>query len=163
MINPQQRPAPPRQFLARRSESDMLAMAPIKIRLGMTDYEVPVLTNKKASEWREKLYTRLAPLVSAMDYGGIDLNSNRQTVSAAMSQKLTQELLQFPLELKTLAQEFAPNVLTDEVFDEATDEQICLAFAQIAEVGYPFFFHLWATKRALATPPEKMPTTPRVI
>jgi hypothetical protein len=143
-----------RQFIARRTESDMLLMAPIKIRLGKTDYLVPALNNKKAAEWRAKLYERLAPLVASFDFSGIDLNSNAPTVSSAMSQRLTEELLQFPLDLKALTQAYSPDVLTDDAFEEASDEQICLAFAHVAEVGYPFFFHLWATKRALAMPPE---------
>jgi hypothetical protein len=158
-------PVPQRQFIARRTESEMLSMAPITIRLGKTDYSVPVLNNLKASEWRAKLYERLGPLVASFDFSGIDLNSNAQTVSSAMSQKLTQELLQFPLDLKALTSAYGPDVLTDEAFYEASDEQICLAFARIAEVGYPFFFHLWTTKRALAMPAETFATTtiPRVV
>ena len=138
----------------------MLAMAPLKIRLGTAEYSVPVLNNKKAAEWRDKLYRRLGPLVAAFDFTGLDLAAPQQIVSQAMSTKLAQELIAYPKELKALTQEFAPDVLTDEAFEEASDEQICLAFAQIAEVGYPFFFHLWATKRAMATPPQKMPETP---
>jgi hypothetical protein len=158
---PLPRTTPPvRQFVARRTESDMLSMAPLKLRLGTADYTVPVLNNKKAAEWRDKLYRRLAPLVAAFDFSGIDLTAPQQIVSQAMSTKLSQELIAFPLELKALAQEFAPGVLTDEAFENASDEQICLAFAQIAEVGYPFFFHLWATKRALSMPAQKIPTDP---
>ena len=156
-------PAPARQFISRRTESDMLSMAPIKIRLGTADYSVPVLNNKKAAEWRDKLYRRLGPLVAAFDFSGLDLSAPQQLVSQAMSTKLSQELIAYPKELKALAQEFAPDVLKDEVFEEATDEQICLAFAQIAEVGYPFFFHLWATKRALALPTQKIPETPNMV
>jgi hypothetical protein len=156
-------PTPRKQFVSRRTESDMLSMAPIKIRLGTTEYSVPVLNNKKAAEWRDKLYRRLGPLVAAFDFSGIDLSAPQQIVSQAMSTRLSQELIAYPLELRALTQEFAPDVLKDEVFEEATDEQICLAFAQIAEVGYPFFFHLWTTKRALALPAEKIPETPNLV
>ena len=141
----------------------MLSMAPIKVRLGSADYSLPVLNNKKAAEWRDKLYRSLAPLVAAFDFSGLDLSASQQIVSQAMSAKLSQELIGFPKELKTLAQEYAPEVLKDEVFDEATDEQICLAFAQIAEVGYPFFFHLWATKRAMSMPAQKIPQPNMVV
>jgi len=153
-------PQPQRQFIARRSESDMLAMAPFTIRLGSKTYSIPILNNKKAAEWREKLYAKLGPLVASFDFSGLDLNSAQQAVSQAMSAKLSQELIGYPLELKALTQAFAPEILTDEVFEEASDEQICLAFAQCAEVGYPFFFHLWATKRAMSVPAQKMPEIP---
>jgi hypothetical protein len=131
-------------------------MAPLKLRLGTKDYNVPVPNNKKAAEWRDKLYERLGPLVAGFDFTSLDLTANQQAVSQAMSSKLSQELIAYPKELKALTQAFSPDILTDAVFEDASDEQICLAFAQCAEVGYPFFFHLWATKRALSTPLQKM-------
>jgi len=149
-----------RQFVARRTESDMLSMAPVKIRLGTQDFELPTLNNKKAAEWRDKLYAALGPLVAGFDFSGIDLNAAQQQVSAAMSAKLSQELIAYPKKLAELLIAFSPAVLQQEILDEATDEQICLAFAQVAEVGYPFFFHLWATKRALSVPMQKIPEVP---
>lgn len=139
----------------------MLAMSPIKLRLGKKDYEVPVLNNRKAAEWRDKLYESLGPLVASFDFAGIDLNASQQQVSQMMSAKLSQELIAYPKKLAELLFEFATDLPKDEILDEATDEQICLAFASVAEVGYPFFFHLWATKRALSIPPQKMPEIPK--
>jgi len=144
-----------KQFIARRTESEMLSMAPVKVRLGTKDFELPVLNNKKAAEWREKLYEALGPLVAGFDFSGLDLNAAQQQVSAAMSAKLSQELIAYPQKLAALLIAFCPDVLNLEIVEEATDEQICLAFAHVAEVGYPFFFHLWATKRAMATPMQK--------
>jgi len=137
----------------------MLSMAPIKLRLGKKDYEVPVLNNRKAAEWREKLFESLGPLVAAFDFTGIDLNASREQVSTLMSAKLSQELIAYPKKLAELLFEFAPILPKEEILDEASDEQICLAFSAVAEVGYPFFFHLWATKRALSIPAQKPPAT----
>jgi hypothetical protein len=151
---------PAKQFIARRSESDMLAMRPITITLGKNSYIVELLNNKKAAEWRDKLYNALGPLVSGFDFSAIDLTSTHDQVSAAMSAKLSQELIAYPQNLVDLLFAYAPNLPAETIREEATDEQICLAFSQVAEVGYPFFFHLWATKRALSVPPQKMPETP---
>lgn len=142
--------------MQKRSESDMLDMRPIKVRLGKNDYEIPVLNNHKASAWRERLCQELGPLVASFDFGGIDLNANSETVSQLMSRRLSHELIKFPEKLLALLLEFAPE-LPKEAIEEASDEQIGLAFSACAEVGYPFFFHLWATKRALAMAPEKIP------
>lgn len=151
------------QFIAKRSESDMLAQAPIKLRLGNKEYEVPILSNKKAAAWREKLYAALGPLVAGFDFSNVDITANQQHVSHLMSQKLSQELIAYPQRLAELLFDFAPSLPKDDIMGEdpelcASDEQICLAFAQCAEVGYPFFFHLWATKRALSIAPQKTPT-----
>ena len=145
--------------MQKRSESDMLDMRPIKVKLGKKEYEIPVLNNRKSAEWREKLYQALGPLVSSFDFSAIDLNANRETVSQMMSSSLTSQLIAFPQKLSELLVEFAPD-LPKEALDDASDEQIGIAFSACAEVGYPFFFHLWATKRALAMPPEKKIPTP---
>jgi len=147
---------PQRPMIVRRTESDMLSMAPIKLRLGMKDFTVPVLNNRKAAAWREQLFAALAPLVAGFDFSGFDLNTAQQQVSAAMATKLSQELIAYPQRLAELLIAFSPDNLKSEDLEEATDEQICLAFSQVAEVGYPFFFHLWATKRAMATPMQKI-------
>lgn len=143
--------------MLKRSESDMLAMAPIKVRLGKKDYEVPTPNNRQAKEWRDKLYEALGPLLSNFDFQGVNLNADPTSVSQLMSAKLSQELIAFPAKLADLLFEFAPSLPKEEILDDASDEQISLAFSAVAEVGYPFFFHLWATKRALAMPTEKMP------
>jgi hypothetical protein len=143
--------------MLKRSESDMLEMRPIKVRLGKKDYEIPTLNNRQAAAWRDQLYEALGPLISTFDFGGIDLNANQATVSQMMSAKLCQELIQFPEKLSDLLFAYAPSLPKDEILEAATDEQIGLAFAQVAEVGYPFFFHLWAAKRALTKPPQPIP------
>src|SRR6266705_4803095 len=145
--------------MQRRSESDMLEMRPIKVRLGKQTYDIPTLNNRQASTWRDKLYEALGGLVSTFDFGGIDLNANRETVSEWMSTKLQQQMIAFPEKLAQLLFDFTPSLAEkkEEILEAATDEQIGLAFAQVSEVGYPFFFHLWAAKRALSKPPEAMP------
>jgi hypothetical protein len=153
-----QLPMQARSIISRRSESDMLSMAPIKVRLGTKDYEIPVLNNRKAKEWRDKLYAALGPIVANFDFTGIDLNASREQVSQLMSKKLSDEMIEYPQKLSELLFEFAGEVLPrEQVLDEASDEQIALAFSQVAEVGYPFFFHLWATKRAMAMQAIKIP------
>ena len=57
--------------MQRRSESDMLEMRPIKVRLGKQTYDIPTLNNRQASAWRDKLHEALGGLVSTFDFGGM--------------------------------------------------------------------------------------------
>jgi hypothetical protein len=153
---------PDRPYVTRRTESDILTGAPIRVSLGGKEYSIPTLNNRKAAKWREKLFAALGPLVANVDFTGIDLNSNSRMVNEAMAAKLSQEMLMFPERLLELFFDYAgdsvnrDDILSDE--STVTDEQIALAFAKISEVGYPFFFHVWATTQAMATPAQKMPT-----
>jgi hypothetical protein len=156
----QAQPRKTRDFVTRRSESEMVSMAPLTLRLGTKDYSVPILNNRKAAAWRTELHAAMAPIIAGFDFSGIDLNANHNVVQTAMNDRLKQEMLAFPQKLADLMFLYAPSLPAEEILDEATDEQIGLAFSQIAEVGYPFFFHLWATKRALAVPMEKPPQMP---
>ena len=158
---------PSRPYVTRRSESDILTGAPITVRLGGQDYTIPVLNNRKAAKWREKLFAALGPLVANVDFTGLDLNSNHHKVNEAMAQKLSQEMLMFPEKLLELFFDYAGDSVDREAImsddSTVTDEQIALAFAKISEVGYPFFFHVWAATQAMATPAQKMPTPPATL
>ena len=158
---------PSRPYVTRRSESDILTGAPIIVKLGGKDYEIPVLNNRKAAKWREKLFEALGPLVANVDFTGIDLNSNHSKVNEEMARKLSQEMLMFPEKLLELLIDYAGKALDEAqlMSDETkvTDEQIALAFAKVSEVGYPFFFHVWAATQAMATPAQKMPTQPATL
>lgn len=153
---------PERPYITRRSESDILTGAPILVYLGGKEYSIPVLNNRKSAKWREKLFAVLGPLVANVDFGGLDLNSNHHKVNEALAAKLSHEMLMFPERLLELFFDYAGDSIDrDAVMSDdstVTDEQIALAFAKISEVGYPFFFHVWAATQAMATPAQKMPT-----
>jgi len=158
---------PNRPYVTRRTESDILTGAPITVNLGGKDYTIPVLNNRKAAKWREKLFEALGPLVANVDFAGIDLNSNHQKVNEAMAHKLSQEMLMFPERLLELFFDYAGDavdrdaILSDD--STVTDEQIALAFAKISEVGYPFFFHVWTATQTMAMPAQKLPTPPATL
>jgi len=151
-------------YITRRSESDILSAAPITVELGGVAYDVPILNNRKAAKWRTKLFEALGPLVANIDFEGLDLNSNHSKVNEAMSAKMSQQLLTFPEKLLELFFEYAGDAVPREAIESeesvVTDEQIALAFAKVSEVGYPFFFHVWATQQAMAMPAQKMPSPP---
>ena len=158
---------PDRPYVTRRTESDILTGAPIVVRLGGKDYTIPVLNNRKAAKWREKLFAALGPLVANIDFGSLDLNSNHSKVNEALAHKMSQEMLMFPEKLLELFFDYAGDSVDKEAIlsDESTvtDEQIALAFAKVSEVGYPFFFHVWAATKAMATPAQTMPTQPATL
>src|SRR5579862_5900958 len=104
---------PARPYVTRRSESDILTGAPITVRLGGKEYEIPVLNNRKAAKWREKLFDALGPLVANVDFTGIDLNSNHSKVNEEMARKLSQEMLMFPEKLLELLLDYAGDSLKE--------------------------------------------------
>jgi hypothetical protein len=118
--------------MEKRSESDILAKAPLKVKLGDKEYQIPVLTVLKAREWRVKLNTELGELTSSFSIvGSADAN--------AMSRGLTFALIQFPEKVAELVFAYAGETLNaNEVLDVATEEQLAAAFSAIMGVAFPF-------------------------
>lgn len=118
--------------MEKRSESDILAKAPIKVKLGEKDYRIPVLTVLPAREWRIKLNTELAGLTGSFKVvEAADAN--------AVASGLTFALIQFPEKVAELVFLYAGESLPkDEILAASTEEQLAAAFSAIMQVAYPF-------------------------
>lgn len=128
-----------------RTEADILACAPIKVRLGKTDHDVPVLTILKARKWREQFVEELKTISGA-------LGAETQGADDAFFGGLAAGWLQFPEKIADLVFAYAGESLKREEIEEtATEEELVAAFAQITKVAFPFLRQLAAVNQVLGT------------
>ena len=138
--------------MEKRTESEILAKTPIKVRLGDKDYKIPLLTVLPARDWRIKLDMSMA--------GMADSFKVVETASASsVANGLTYALIQFPEKIADLVFDYAGEVLPkDEILANATEEQLATAFSAIMQVAYPFLPQLamvTQVMRANLQPPAK--------
>src|ERR1035441_7952907 len=108
-----------------RSEEQVLTKAPLKVKLGNEDYELPILAIPRMAEWRHKV------IATAKEIGGLG-------VSLA---GLGEAFLAFPEKIMGLVFAYAPNLPQDKILDPdkgATEEQFALAFSEIESVAFPY-------------------------
>lgn len=133
--------------MEKRTESEILAKAPIKVKLGEKDYKIPVLTVLPARDWRTKLDASMAGLADSFKVME-SANAN------AVANGLTFALIQFPEKVADLVFDYANGwtnpgqVLShgshdlvlprEEILANATEEQLATAFSAIMQVAYPF-------------------------
>jgi hypothetical protein len=108
-----------------RTEEQVLSKAPLKVKLGNVDYELPILAITRMGEWRKKV------IATAKEIGelGVSLLG------------LGQAFLAFPEKIVELVFAYAPNLPKDKIMDAengATEEQFALAFSQIESVAFPY-------------------------
>jgi hypothetical protein len=152
--------------MEKRSESDILAKAPIKVKLGDKEYKIPLLTVLPAREWRIMLNTELSGLTGSFKVA-------EAADSNAVASGMTFALIQFPEKvadlvflyrtygflwqsvvkedipdsqwyvrfLELLAQvplPEAPDFPRDSILAATTEEQLAIAFSSVMQVAYPF-------------------------
>lgn len=113
-----------------RSEADILAKAPLTLRFGKTDYEVPVLTIKKAEAWRKRLVEAVKTVV--------DVHKTECTTNDVFTQGLAYFFLEMPGTLLDLVCAYAPSLPREVIEEEATDEQLATAIGQVVSIAFPF-------------------------
>jgi hypothetical protein len=123
-----------------RTDDDIILRAPIKIKLGDTAYPIQVLRLGKAREWRQKLLGEMAQVLAS--FGEAPTPDN-------MAPALTAAMLSFPDRLLDLVLAYAPELDKTKLEDEATDEQLAVAYGKITAVAFPFVAQLEMTARIL--------------
>jgi hypothetical protein len=116
-----------------RSDADKISMAPVKVRLGDTDYKLPVLRTLKMREWREKLNTSLGPTLATFG-----LTVPEVGAEDAVQDGIVAVLLTVPEKITELMFEFCPELPRETVLNESTEEQMVAAFLEVLQVAYPF-------------------------
>jgi hypothetical protein len=125
-----------------RTEDEILARTPLKVKLGEKEYDVPLLAVMAQREWRKKLFAELAPILASFNF---------QVNGASMVQGLTASLLNFPDKLAEMVFAYAPDLPKDEILAQATEEQIAHAFSAIMAVAFPFLPQLGMMTQILKT------------
>lgn len=125
-----------------RSEDDKIEMKNLTVRLGAEDYTIPVLRIGRVKEWRAKAETAFAPVLAVFD---------GETSAETMQQGLMAGLRQMPDTICMLVFAYCPELPEQKILDEATEEQMAIAFARIWVVAFPFLAHLGLVREALRT------------
>jgi hypothetical protein len=163
--------------MEKRTESDILAKAPIKVKLGDKDYKIPVLTVLPAREWRIKLDTALGDIVR-------NFQPAPTADTNAFSTGLTGALIHFPEKvvdlvflyrtyglvadmvvkeaipddqryarfLELIAQSplpEAPDFPHNSILANSTEEQLAAAFSAVMAVAYPFLPQIAMARQAV--------------
>lgn len=117
-----------------RTEEEILIGAPLKLRFAGNEYDVPVVSRAKARVWREKLIAT-AKEISEL---GVSVDGLGTAFTA------------FPDKQAELVCAYATSVARDEIMENATEEEIVIAFSSISSVSFPFLRQLSMLK-AIAT------------
>lgn len=130
-----------------RSEEDVVSRAPIVVKLGDKDYSLPLLAVVPQRAWRKNLFAVLLPILESFNF---------KVDGKSMTAGLTAALLQFPEKLADLVFAYSPDLPRDEILENATEEQIAVAFSAIMAVAFPFIPQLTTvqqlTKAASSSP-----------
>lgn len=121
-----------------RTEEQKITQAPIEVTLGTTVYPIKPLNILKARKWRILLNEKLGAISDSF-----------QQKQGLISTGLAQALTQFPDKLAELMFAYAPELPSDKILDEATEEQIADAFQAIMVVAYPFLMPLMMVTKVM--------------
>jgi hypothetical protein len=120
-------------MIAKRSEADILAQAPLKVKFGEKEYDIRPLTILKQRAWRERLNQELKGFVEVFN-----AKADQNTIMSG----LTGALVEFPEKLVDMVFLYAPYLPKEEIMNTATEEQIAFAFSSIMAVAFPFLAEL---------------------
>lgn len=126
-----------------RTEDQVLAKAPLQVRLGEKDYTIKLLGINDQRAWRAKMTQEMQEVVSNFT------PTSKAPNASLFSAGLAVALVQFPEKLTDLIFAYAPDLPREEIMDNATEEQISIAFSKIVQVAFPFLAHLGTVKTAI--------------
>jgi hypothetical protein len=119
-----------------RSESDMIAKSPVQVTLGDVNYDIKPLPILKARKWRTLLAATMNELV-----GTLQENQSKDNMGPA----LTAALVRFPEKMAELIFEWSPELPKDKIIEEATEEQLSVAYSKVMQFAYPFLAQVQTT------------------
>jgi hypothetical protein len=126
-----------------RTEDQVLAKAPITVTLGVKEYQIKLLSIKAQREWRQKMSQEMQEVVNQF------APTSKAPNAGVFSAGLTVALTQFPEKLTELVFAYAPDLPREQIMEDATEEQISVAFSKIVQVAFPFLAHLGMVKAAI--------------
>ena len=107
-----------------RSEDDILARTPLKVKLGDKEYEIPLLAVMPQRAWRKQLFETVTPVLDSF---------NLRADGKSMTTGLAAALLQVPEKLAELLFAYAPELPKEDILATATEEQIGEFFRYLQE------------------------------
>lgn len=112
-----------------RTEEQIVSMAPIKVRLGTTDYEIALLPVVPQAKWRDQMNEAMQPILQSFS-GELTVLSFSKAYGVAIRES--------PKVITDLIFAYANNLDRAQIEATATEEQLSLVFTAIMEVAFPF-------------------------
>ncbi len=113
-----------------RTEDQIIAKDPLKLRFGTRDHDVPILGFRKAKEWRANAVDRVREIVN--------VHRTECDNNDVFTHGLAFFFLQFPDKMLDLICLYGPALDRNVIEDEGTDEQVARAFGQVVAIAFPF-------------------------
>lgn len=139
--------------MEKRDFQDAVSHKALKLKFGDAIVEVEPLRRKQSREWKRVVSGITAKIVGRMtpeppaNASGEELS---EWVKSSFSGEVVFALASHPDAIAELLKAYAPAKITEEVLDEATQEQIHVAYGQIMAVEHPFFTTVGTLKEMMA-------------
>lgn len=127
-----------------RSEEEKAIQAPIKVKFGEQDYAIKPLPCLKSREWRQKVEETLGPMIGKIQPVKI---AERYVIAG-----LPAAIAAFPEKICDLLFAYAPDLDKEKILNEATEEQVTIAFSQIWEIAFANFLPQMVLAKEMLNP-----------
>lgn len=125
-----------------RTEDEVMTQTPLSVTLGKETYEIEILTILKARAWRKQLVESIAEIAK-------HVGTNTAAQQAFFS-SFAFIFTQFPEKMSELFFAYATKLPRERIEQEATEEQLALAWAKVTQVALlPFVPELRMISQAL--------------
>lgn len=128
-----------------RTEEEKTIQAPLKVKFGAKDYDIKPLSCMKSREWRQQVEEQLGPMAAKIQ----PLKIQERYVIAG----LPAAIAMFPEKMCDLVFAYAPDLPKDTILEEATEEQLSLAFSQLWEIAFANFLPQMVLAKEMLNPP----------
>lgn len=119
--------------MAKRTEEQIVAQAPIVVILGGKEYKIAPLVIRDSREWRKKVIGLVAPLPGLVEGTKKPLMDNTEDFENI----LTQMMVVMPDQVLDVFFEYAEDLDREEIESIATDAEMAKAFEEVVKVAFP--------------------------
>lgn len=122
-----------------RTEQQKLTKAPIVVTFGEKEYQIKVRRILAAQEWRQQFMQEIEALFGAM--------GQKADGTPAFMSGMRAMFAQFPEKMVDLVCSYDPELPRQEIRENATEEQISVAFGRVVQIAFPFNGELMTVAR----------------
>ena len=128
-----------------RTEEEKLTQSPLKATFGATEYNIKLLPVLKSRDWRAKVEQELGPMVANIH--------PMQIAGRFVIAGLSTAIATFPEKICELLFAYAPDLDKEKILNEATEEQIDVAFSRLWEIAFANFLPQLSMAKEMLNPP----------
>lgn len=127
-----------------RTEEEKLTQSPLRVTFGEIEYTIKLLPVLKSRDWRAKVEQELGPMVANIQPMAV---GNRLVIAG-----LSAAISLFPEKMCDLLFAYAIDLPKDKILNEATEEQIDVAFSRLWEIAFANFLPQLSMAKEMLNP-----------